>query len=81
MERLRYSRTIPGTQSFHSFIPNSITSVEMKPYSKVPLNMVTCAYADQEVLQLSTLKGYVCCIRRRLLAWTSYEGGYECKAC
>ena len=34
MERLRYSRTIPGTQSFHSFIPNSITSVEMKPYSK-----------------------------------------------
>ena len=39
MERLMYSRTIPGTQSFHSFIPNSISSVEVKPYKKVPLNV------------------------------------------
>ena len=62
-ERLRYSRTIPGTRSFHSFIPNSITSVEVKPYSKGTIKRiekVTFAYADQEAdLQLSNLKGYV----------------------
>ena len=62
MERLMYSRTIPGTQSFHSFIPNSISSVEVKPYSKSTtkrIEKVTFAHRDQETIQLSTLKGYI----------------------
>ena len=33
MERLSHSRTIPGTRSFYSFIPKSVFSVKVKPYS------------------------------------------------
>eukprot|EP00731_Ephydatia_muelleri_P014922 Em0008g642a len=63
-ERFSHSKTIPGTRSFHSFIPNSNFSVEVKPYSKSTkkkIEKVTSAHIHvaQDTLQLSTLKGYV----------------------
>ena len=61
-ERFSHSKTIPGTQSYHSFIPKCIFSVEVKPYSKstkTKIEKVTSAHIAQDTLQLSTLKGYV----------------------
>ena len=62
MERLSNSRTIPGTRSFHSFIPKSVFSVEVKPYSNCMVLGATCTektFSTFEMVQLSTLQGYV----------------------
>ena len=59
-ERFKNSRTVPGTWSFHSFIPISISSVEVRPYSLGTMKQterVTSAH-DLPVL-LSAIKSYV----------------------
>eukprot|EP00731_Ephydatia_muelleri_P017532 Em0010g630a len=60
-ERFKYSRTVPGTRSFHSFIPISISSVEVRPYSLGTMKRterVTSAHVPEPV-PLSAIKSYV----------------------
>ena len=62
VERFKYSRTVPGTRSYHSFVPISISSVDVMPYSLGMMKRterVTSANVTEEALPLSTLKGYV----------------------
>ena len=61
-ERFKYCRTVPGTRSFHSFIPISISSVDVMPFSlgtKKRTERVTSANITEEALPLSALKRYV----------------------
>ncbi|KAL5490948.1 hypothetical protein EMCRGX_G016154 [Ephydatia muelleri] len=60
-ERFKYSRTVPGTRSFHSFISISISSVEVRPYSLGTMKRterVTSAHVPEPV-PLSAIKSYV----------------------
>ncbi|KAL5515849.1 hypothetical protein EMCRGX_G001083 [Ephydatia muelleri] len=61
-ERFKYCRTVPGTRSFHSFIPLSTSSVNVMPFSLGTMKIterVTSAHITEEALPLSMLKGYV----------------------
>ena len=60
-ERFKYSRTVPGTRSFLSFIPISISSVEVRPYSLGTMKRterVTSAHVPEPV-PLLAIKSYV----------------------
>ena len=63
-ERLKYSRTVPGIHSYHSFIPISISSVDVMPFSLGMMKRterVTSPNKNitEEALLLSSMKGYV----------------------
>ena len=62
-ERFLHSRTVPGTQSFHSFIPNSISTVKVKPYSNSSMTRIervtSVTSARIQAVSLPSIKGYV----------------------
>ena len=62
-ERFQASRTIPGTRKFHSFIPTSSTTVQVRPFS------ASTTFKEERVTSLETdvplesLSGFVACVR------------------
>ena len=62
-ERFQASRTIPGTRKFHSFIPTSSTTVQVRPFS------ASTTFKEERVTSLETdvplesLSGFVTCVR------------------
>ncbi|KAL5515128.1 hypothetical protein EMCRGX_G000252 [Ephydatia muelleri] len=61
-ERLKASRTVPGTQKLHSFVPLSNNTVEVKSFSnsgQSRIEKVALAAGNVQSLPISAMGGYV----------------------
>lgn len=61
-DRLKRSRTVPGTQKVHSVIPVSSTAVEVKPFSSSTVSRIERVSLDHQTvaaLPTSAIGGYV----------------------
>ena len=78
-ERFLHSRTVPGTQSLHCFIPNSISTAKVKPYSNGSMTRIerVTSVTSARIQALSPIHQRLChsTIRTNMLAWLCYESG------
>ena len=61
-DRLKQSRTVPGTQTVHSLIPVSSTAIKVKPFSSSTVSRIERVSLDHQTvaaLPTSAIGGYV----------------------
>ena len=61
-QRFEQTRTIPGTQKMHSFIPQSTDTVEIRQYYTSTEFKVQKVTAGDAVLSLDQIRGFVTCV-------------------